>query len=170
MDDNQIKEVIANLHQLFQNENTDQYPVKIDESLYKKVQKIADELKYSKDINHVHARYYNNLLDIYEKLINIRIRKIIINVLNNKELFRDRLTEQEYQLYQDIKNTINEHKLRMLDLDLNIKIEIIEDVDQYVDLKGNSRGPFKKGQIIEIEREEGEWLINERKAKRVEKL
>lgn len=165
----QIKDLIAYLYQLLHYETSDPYPVKLDESLYKRVQKALDELKYSKDINQVHARYYNNLLEIYEKLVDTRIRKIIMNLLNGKELFKDRLTEEEYQVYVNIKNIISKHKARLLDFSSKITIEMLEDVPQYIDPNNITRGPFEKGQIIEIDREEAEWMIRDGKARIVEK-
>lgn len=164
MDELQIKELIIKLHTILESEKTSSLKG-IDGSIYKKAQKLMEELRFYKDINSNYARYYDNIYNYYDQIIKNRLYKIVNAVLNGKEIYKDYMTEEEYQFYQSLKKLIDGYMNKMLNFKSTIKIEILEDVEEYFDFNGNKQGPYFKGQIIEIDENEASWLIKNGKAK-----
>ncbi|MEM1688569.1 MAG: hypothetical protein QW785_00805 [Candidatus Anstonellales archaeon] len=167
IDQNAIKNLIIKLHELIDGENSRGLE-KIDETIYKQAQNILQELSKYRDIDVVYNRQYQIIYESFSKLIRIRMAKIGMMVLNDRELFKESLTEEEYRFYQAMKELISEYRSKFLDVKKTVKVEITQDIQEYFDISGNKRGPYKVGEIIEIEPEEAEWMVSEGKARRLD--
>lgn len=167
IDEKEIRQLIVKLHELVDRENQRGLE-RIDETIYKQIVSTLNELKFYRELDPIYGRYYDNIIELYTKLVRMRMMKIVMMVTNEKELFRENLTDEEYRFYEALKDVIGRYRNRMLNLSNTLKIEILEDVAEYYDLNGNKRGPYKKGEVIEIDRDEAEWMINDKKARRLD--
>ncbi|MCS7122416.1 MAG: hypothetical protein NZ908_00440 [Candidatus Micrarchaeota archaeon] len=167
IDEKEIRQLIVKLHELVDQENQRGLE-RIDETIYKQIVSAINELKFYRDLDPVYGRYYNNILELYTRLVRMRMMKIVMIVTNEKEMFRENLTDEEYRFYEALRDVIIKYKSRMLNLSNVLKVEILEDISEYYDLNGNRRGPYRKGDIVEIDREEAEWMIREGKARRLD--
>ncbi len=177
--DDSFKEIYEKLIKYYRQENASPELSDIDVDFYTKVNTYISKLK--EKIKHTESfdarleleRQYENMMSLFNVILDKRISKIVEIARLNEE--PPKMTSEEEVLFSRIQGAI--HGFRELvgikedtkkeDNSSKTKLKILKYVEEYVS-NDKTYGPFNPGQIVEIEKEEGEWLIGGGYAERVE--
>lgn len=132
----------------------------------------ADLLKDKKQFENAFALFKELILRRKKKILNLVFVAAETGIM--KRDFADMLTFEQ-ELFDKLVKSMNESDKQMSE-ELNGKapsfensmIIILDDVEEFVDMSGNSVGPFQKGVMINIEKQVAEILVNSGKAARVD--
>jgi DNA replication initiation complex subunit (GINS family) len=151
---------------------------RIPENFYREVRALLKEreklLKTTMDA--VIWKTYANLVKTVQRIIEKRIEKILTAA---KEELPIQGTPEEMRLYSSVKKALEEFRAEVEKKEQpesnekiqeqqeenrekdesTVKVKIIMPVDKYQGIDGKIYGPFVPGQLVEVPKEEGEWLI-----------
>ncbi len=147
--------------------------VKVDPNFYTELKKLLEEKKKSlSEDDLLSQKEYWNLKKMVSRIVSKRIQKIIIAASEDIEV---EATPEEQELYARVKGaiegfksgieTVKENKPREEEKEEEVqtnlkKIKIIKFVEKYIGENEKVYGPYNVGDIVEIEKEEAEWLIS----------
>ncbi len=147
--------------------------VKVDANFYTELKKLLEEKKKSlSEDDLLSQKEYWNLKKMVSRIVSKRIQKIIIAASEDIEV---EATPEEQELYARVKGaiegfksgieTVKENKPREEEKEEEVqtnlkKIKIIKFVEKYIGENEKVYGPYNVGDIVEIEKEEAEWLIS----------
>jgi len=137
-----------------------------------------DEMLLSEDILK-EKKQFENALAIFKELM-LRRKKKILNLVFiaaetgiMKRDFTDMLSFEQ-ELFEKLVKAVNEGDKKLSEI-LNGKIEVAnkmmilnEEVEKFVDMSGNIIGPFKKGELINIDSKVADILVSNGKGKFVD--
>ena len=104
-----------------------------------------------------------NIKIILNSIMCARLEKIALRAIRSSILDLANLSENEKKFFSILTKYVQEQKntIEMLvskEQKKLIKILILKDVEEYISQEGKIIGPFKNGQILEIEQSEALWL------------
>jgi DNA replication initiation complex subunit (GINS family) len=104
-----------------------------------------------------------NIKFILNSIICARLEKIALRAIRSSVLDLANLSEHEKKFFSILNNLVQEQKNAIENL-VNkeekkfLKILILKDITEYVSQEGKLLGPFKNGQILELDQSEALWL------------
>jgi DNA replication initiation complex subunit (GINS family) len=149
---------------LYRNEKNTNAISNLPENFEEEIKEYIKQLSEKEDL--ASKKELENVKHILKALIKIRLEKIALRAINfqkvdtpllkNEEKFFEiikDLTKEQQTWIEDISKIKGQDHLQL------IQIKILKDVEEYVDQFGNTKGPYKKDQIIQLDKQEAEWLI-----------
>ncbi|MCD6227703.1 DNA replication complex GINS family protein [Candidatus Micrarchaeota archaeon] len=178
----------AYLRNVQTNEKMSMELTKLPENFYTESQAYITTLKENNEKNPslVSIREYENTRKIFEEIVNTRIKKIVLDVLQLSTLPKNALPE-EVKVYESIKNEILRFKNELFSHTKNTeetakteiieneqktegfkKVKILKDIPQYRGSDGNMYGPYQAGTSTSIPADEADFLISNKMAEKME--
>ncbi len=137
--------------------------------------------KYNETKNIEYLKTLENIQSIVKSILFLRQQKIVFSALRlavADEYDVENLTSKEKIFFDKLYSLIKENISFIEEVssgkfvdeckDINkIKIKIILDIPEFIGEDGNTYGPYKEGEIIEINKKDGEFLIEKNLAELV---
>ena len=160
---------------------------KLEDNFYKECVDLMNEYfeKYEKTKDVEYLKILENIQSIVKSILFLRQQKIVFSALRlavADEYDTENMTPKEKDFFDKLYELIKENIVFIEEVssgkfveecedskDINkMKIKIILDIPkEFVGEDGNIYGPYKKGEIIEIDKKEGEFLIEKNLAELV---
>ena len=156
---------------------------KLEDNFYKECVDLMNEYfeKYEKTKDIEYLKILENVQSIVKSILFLRQQKIVFSALRLSvadEYDTENMTTKEKDFFDKLYKLIKENIMFIEKVssgkfveeckDINkIKIKILLDIPQFAGEDENIYGPYKKGEIIEINKEEGEILIEKNLAELV---
>ncbi len=171
----------AYLRNIQNNEKAGMGLSKLDENFYDEASEYINMLKDNSQNNPslVSLREFENARKVFEEVVNIRIKKILLNVLQLTDAPIN-VTVSERDFYSKIKETVQKFKFEQFNFDQNNKkrnetgktlktegfkkVKTVKDIPQYRGSDGNIYGPYKQGRSVSVPKEEADFLISNQMA------
>ncbi len=147
----------------------------LDDNFYKECVDLLNYYleKYNETKNIEYLKIVENIQSIVKSILFLRQQKIVFSALRlavADEYDVEKMTSKEKEFFNKLYEMIKENIKFIEEVssgnfveeckDINkMKIKIILDIPEFLGSDGNIYGPYKKGEVVEINKEDGELLI-----------